>query len=71
MNWLDERSKTKPEPKIVYPQIVDIFREDYLKSEYSAAFQDCNQHYGYKVRLDGGWRFFEFSQDYENWKKQK
>jgi hypothetical protein len=62
----------KMENETYYPTTTSLNRDDYpSEAEYKKAYQDCCKHYGFKVRVDGGWRFFEFQIDYETWKNQK
>jgi hypothetical protein len=47
-------------------------RQDYkTQTEYRRDYQEANKHYGFKVKVDGGWIFFEFSTDYDIYKNQK
>jgi len=56
----------------VWDSTCTIRRENYPKqSDYRQALIDCQKHYGYQIRIEGGWKFFEFEQDYETYKKQK
>lgn len=56
----------------IYSQTMTLSRDDFrTEAEYRKAYQDCNRHYGYKARVEGGWMFFEFGTDYQTWKKQK
>ena len=56
----------------IYPQTMSLFRDDFKnQSAYREALKDCKRHYSYKVRVGGGWKFFEFLNDLETWKKQK
>lgn len=41
-------------------------RQDYLK-----AYHDLVKHYGFKTRVEGGWKFFEFESDYNTWCNQR
>jgi len=50
---------------------MSIFREDYTAYEFRQLFQACNKHYGFKARVEGGWKFFEFENDFLTWKNQK
>lgn len=55
-----------------YPQTMSIYRTNYkTDAEYRKAYQDCCKHYGYKIAVDGSWRFFEFGHDLNTWKNQK
>jgi hypothetical protein len=58
----------------IYPPTINIFREDYpTKRDYIADYRDLVQHYGKanKVRIFGGWKFFENGKDMEYWKETK
>ena len=56
----------------IYPQVLDLFREDFAdKEEYETNFFIYSRHYDYKVQVEGGWKFFEFEDDYRTWKNQK
>ena len=56
----------------IYPSTMTLHRSDYpTKAEYITAYRDCNQHYGYKVRVFGGWKFFETATDMQTWKAQQ
>lgn len=58
--------------EMVYPSCLTIGRDNYAtEAEYRSAYRDCCKHYGYKARVDGGWRFFETETDFETWKKQR
>ena len=49
-----------------------LFRSDFrTAAEYRRAYRECVNHYGFKVRIEGGWQFFEFASDYATWKAQK
>jgi len=39
--------------------------------QYQKMFREYSAHYQYKVKVEGGWMFFEFLTDYETWLKQK
>ena len=39
--------------------------------DYYRRYRECCRHYGYKVRVNGGWKFFEFEDDYLNWRRQR
>jgi hypothetical protein len=55
-----------------YPPTLTIYRAVYNSlREWRAAYHDCCQHYGYKARVHGGWKFFETQTDYETWKRQR
>jgi hypothetical protein len=54
-----------------FPSTMSIAREDYTTYGFRQLFQACNKHYGYKARVDGGWKFFEFENDFVTWKNQK
>lgn len=56
----------------IYAPIISLYRDCYAKqADYLKDYWDYNNHYGYKVRVVGGWKFFEFEQDYKTWKNQK
>lgn len=38
---------------------------------YSKAYKAHNKKYAFKVKLEGGWGFFEYATDYHTWKNQK
>ena len=51
---------------------VSIYREDYYtRQEYLRDYHDLRKSHDYRVRVEGGWRFFKFEQDYKTWKNQK
>ncbi len=51
---------------------VSIFRDDYEKrNEYIKDYRQLCTQYDFKVRVDGGWMFFEFVTDLLTWKNQK
>ena len=54
-----------------FPTTMSISREDYTTYEFRQLYQACNKHYGFKVRVEGGWKFFEFENDFLTWKNQK
>jgi len=55
-----------------YPPTATLIRAEFENSrEYRRYYQDYCKHYGFKARVEGGWRFFEFETDYRTWKNQK
>jgi len=49
-----------------------LYRDGFKsKEEYLIAYRQHCQHYGYRARVVGGWKFFEFENDYKTWKKQR
>lgn len=55
-----------------YPPTMSVFAEDYKTARaYLTTLKDCRKHYGYSARVEGGWKFFEFEDDYTTWKKQR
>lgn len=54
-----------------FPTTMSIYREDYTAYGFRQLYQACDKHYGYKARIEGGWKFFEFENDYCTWKNQK
>lgn len=55
-----------------WPNTTSVFRDDYrTEAEYRKAYREADQHYGFKVRVEGGWKFFTFADDYDTWKHQK
>jgi len=49
-----------------------LLRENFKNyQEYLKVYREFCQYYGYKVRVYGGWKFFNFEQDYRIWKNQK
>jgi len=56
----------------LYPPSMTLYRDSFrTRQAYLEAYRDCVRHYGFKVRVVGGWRFFEFVTDYETWKNQR
>ena len=61
-----------PQDPMYYPSQMFLFRDSFrTRAEYLAAYQDCCKHYGFKARVNGGWKFFEFYTDFLTWKAQK
>lgn len=59
-------------PTKTWDRTASVYRDDYrTEAEYRKAYQECNRHYGFKVRVDGGWKFFQYEDDYRTWKNQK
>lgn len=57
---------------MLLPQSITLFRADCRsRSAYRKAYREYCQHYGFKVRVCGGWLFFEYATDYQVWKSQK
>jgi len=55
-----------------YPQAMYLNRDDYKTAvEYRSAYRACCRHYGYKAKVEGGWKFFEFISDWLTWQNQK
>ena len=55
-----------------YPLRITLLRSDYTcKRAYIKDYRDLCQSYGYKVRIFGGWMFFESRAAMETWKAQK
>jgi hypothetical protein len=57
-----------------YPPSITLLREDFPnKAAYIAEYRDYVQHYGKanKVRIFGGWKFFDNAEDMRVWKAQK
>ena len=51
---------------------MSLFRDQFAtEKEYRQAYREACQHYGFKVRVEGGWKFFEYETDYRTWKNQK
>jgi hypothetical protein len=56
----------------IWTSTASLHREDFrAEKEYRDAIKEYSQHYGYKVRVEGGYKFFEFENDYRTWKNQK
>lgn len=56
----------------VWSNTCTIRRENYPSlKDYQQALKDCQQHYGYEIKVEGGWKFFEFETDYKTFKQQK
>jgi hypothetical protein len=56
----------------VWSSTASLFREDFgTEKEYRAAVKEYSQHYGFKSKVEGGYKFFEFESDYRTWKNQK
>ncbi len=57
---------------VIWPNVISVIRDDYkTERAYKQAYHDANRHYAFKVRVDGGWKFFTHSTDYQTWKNQK
>ena len=57
-----------------YPPVMKLYRSDYpTKKDYIEVYRDCVQHYGKenRVRVFGGWFFFENADDMRYWRNQK
>jgi len=51
---------------------MSVYREDYAtEREYRKAYQDADRQYSFKARVDGGWKFFAYSSDYDTWRGQR
>lgn len=56
----------------IWDSQMSLYRDSFrTRAEYLEAKRECDQHYGYKMRVVGGWRYFEFATDYETAKRQK
>ena len=56
----------------IYDNVCTVLRHNYeTKKEYLSAYRVAEKHYGFKVRVDGGWKFFQFETDLKTWKGQK
>lgn len=56
----------------VWDSQMTLYRDDFAtEAEYYREFRAAKQHYGFKARVEGGWQFFEFEDDYLTWKRQK
>lgn len=56
----------------MWPSTLSIYKDNYSsKKEYQQALAEARAHYGYEVRVSGGYMFFEYVTDYETWKRQK
>jgi len=57
---------------IIWSNQMSVLRSDYrTEKEYKQAYKDACQHYDFKVRVDGGWKFFAYADDLRTWKNQK
>lgn len=51
---------------------VYLNRSNYLsKKEYLERYHELNKSYDFKVRVEGGWRFYRYLQDYQLAKRTK
>jgi hypothetical protein len=51
---------------------MSVYRDDYpTRAAYLRAYVDANQHYDFKTRVEGGWLFFEYANDYDLWARQR
>ena len=48
-----------------------LYKNDWSANEYRNLYKAACQHYGYKARVVGGWKFWEYENDYLTWKNQK
>ena len=56
----------------IYDTTCTLVREQYsTEREYRMALSECNDYYCYRVRVSGGWKFFQFEDDYRTWKEQE
>ncbi len=56
----------------IWNNTMSLFRDQFAtEKEYRQAYREACQHYGFKVRVEGGWKFFEYETDYRTWKNQK
>lgn len=67
----DKITVTSKEIDPTYPPIKTI-RPTWFKSEddYKKAYSECNERYPFKARIDGGWTFYAFENDYLSRKNQ-
>lgn len=51
---------------------VFLNRENYpRRKDYLARYHELNNHYDFKSRVEGGWRFFRHLSDYLRWQNAK
>lgn len=68
--WADELAELKRD--VIWDSQMTLYRDSFAtQAAYLREFRECNRHYGFKARVEGGWRFFEFEDDYLTWKRQK
>lgn len=49
-----------------------IYRDDYnSRTVYLNAYRAACKEYEFKVRVEGGWKFFRYANDFQTWKNQK
>ena len=49
-----------------------ILKHNYeTAKQYKEAYKQAMKDYEFKVQVDGGWMFFKYATDLNNWKKQK
>ena len=59
-------------PPSFYPPVLTLFRSYYAsRRKYLKVYRDLCAHYGYKTRVIGGWRFFEYENDLITWRYQR
>lgn len=58
-------------PKIFVDDWRDLPLGSPHREKLRKLYRDADKHYGFKVKADGGWWFFEFVEDMLVWKKQK
>ena len=56
----------------IWNNTMSLQRDSYKsEKEYRDAYRAACKHYGWKVRVVGGWKFFQFATDYNIWKAAK
>jgi hypothetical protein len=56
----------------LYPQTTTLLKESFdTESEYSSTYRDFCSHYDFKARVDGGWVFFTYFDDFRTWTNQQ
>lgn len=59
---------------MVLPNMCSIHRdtcEFNSRREYLKMYKYMCQRYSFKARVDGGWMFFKYANDYDTWRRQR
>lgn len=55
-----------------YDNVCSIHRDEYkTRKDYINDYREHCKKYPFKVRVEGGWMFFAYADDYETWNRQK
>jgi len=55
-----------------FSNTMNLYRDDYEPERaYYRAFKALDKHYGYKVGIEGGWKFFAYASDYDTFLAQR